>query len=185
MADVVDLRSRQPISSEGEFNAELVTDLARFSEGLVSEKDIKRRYRFDAAVWESLGDNEALFAAIEDEKVRRVRSGALKRERAQIEIVDAPPILGGIARNPNANERHRIDSIKTLDALATGGSSEAAAAGTRFEIFINIGDQTLHFDKPIAIDANPNRTDDMPQDEWLPVIAASERKDDGGGQGHI
>ena len=39
-------------------------------------------------------------------KLRRIRTGATKRERAQIEIVDGPPILGKIMRDPNANERH-------------------------------------------------------------------------------
>ena len=51
MADIVDLRSRQPISHEGEFNAELVQDLARYSEGgLVTEQEIRRRYQFDDSV---------------------------------------------------------------------------------------------------------------------------------------
>ena len=87
MGEIVDLRDRQPVSHEGEFNSELVQDLARYSEGLVSEKDIKRRYRFDAAVWEELGSNDALIAAVEDAKTQRVRSGQAKIEKAQALIV--------------------------------------------------------------------------------------------------
>ena len=110
MADVVDLRSRQPITHADEFNADLVQDLARYSEGgLVTEQEIRRRYQFDDAVWESLATNEALFAAIEDEKTRRIRSGALKRERAKALITSAPTVLGEILLDKNNSPKHRID----------------------------------------------------------------------------
>ena len=71
-------------------------------------------------------------------KLRRIRTGTTKRERAQIEIVDGPPILGKIMRDPDSNARHVIDAVKTLDTLASNGA-EAAAAGARFEITINLG----------------------------------------------
>jgi hypothetical protein len=181
MADVVDLRSRQPISHEDEFNSELVTDLARFSEGgLITEKEIRRRYRFDDAVWESLATNEALFAAIEDEKTKRVRSGALKRERSQVLITKAPDILDAIATDATASPRHRVDAIKTLDNFCANGPE--AAPADRYVIQINIGDISLEFNKSIKPDINPHHIDDTPQEERLPVIAANKRKDDGGGE---
>src|SRR6478752_6788815 len=114
---------------------------------------------------------------------RRLRTGATKRERAQIEIVDAPPILGGIMRDPNANERHRIDSIKTLDALASTGA-EAAAAGARFEITINLGaDHIEYYFKSVATD--PDDTNPNEIDAPAVVAAIATKKDDGGGQGHL
>jgi hypothetical protein len=67
----------------------------------------------------ALGESDKLVELVEACKLRRIRSGATKRERAQNEIIDAPPILGGIMRDSNANERHRIDSIKALDARNT------------------------------------------------------------------
>lgn len=175
MGDIVDLH-RQPISHEGEFNSELVTDLARFAEGLTTEKDIKRRYRFDDAVWESLGSNEALFAAIEDEKVRRVRNGALKRERAQALVTSAPGVLGEILCDPNANPRHRIDSAKELNNFAAN-TPESAPASDRYIIQINIGDDTLTFNKSIKPDSS-NHIDDT-LEEWLPAIASREEDDSG------
>ena len=180
MGEIVDLR-KPPISSEGEFNAELVQDLARFSEGLVSEKDIKRRYRFDAAVWESLADNEALIAAVSDEKTRRVRSGANKREKSQQLITKAPDILDSIATDVGASARHRVDAIKTLDAFCAN-SPTAAPAADFFQITINIGDTTLEFTKPIKPDSNPNHIDGTPQTEWLPMIEANKPEDGGSGQ---
>ena len=139
----------------------------------------------------SLGDNEALIAAVEDEKTRRVRSGALKRERAQAEVIAAPPILGKLMRSPDSNARHVIDSCKVLNDLAQPTGGENAAAGTLFQITINLtGDSDtphiLHFEKSREInvdDSDPNDIDAGPQD----VIAAiaMDKKDNGGGQGHL
>jgi hypothetical protein len=87
-------------------------------------------------------------------------------------------------RDPNANERHRIDSVRALDALASTGA-EAAAAGARFEITINLGSDTERYAKSIEI--NPNDIDPN-DDDTTNVIAAitmNKPRDDGGGQGHI
>jgi hypothetical protein len=187
MADVVDLRSRQPVSHEDEFNSQLVQDLARFAEGgLITEKEIRRRYQFDDAVWESLADNEALIAAIEDEKVRRVRSGALKRERAQALVTSAPGVLGEILLAKDANPRHRIDSCKVLNDLAANGPGDTAPAADRFQITINLGaDHILHFDKSIDITPNDDGDDDPHGWNLIAVAAKNKSGDDGSGQGHL
>ena len=87
-------------------------------------------------------------------------------------------------RDPNANPRHRVDAVKTLDALASTGA-EAAAAGARFEITINLGaDHIEHYSKSIEINADdidPNEA--TPQD--MIAAIATDKKDDGGGQGHL
>jgi hypothetical protein len=153
-----------------------VVDMARFADGLLTEKQIKKKYGFNAATWESLGSDDELVEKIEAEKLRRIRDGSTKRERAQVEIVDAAPILGGIMRDPGANERHRIDAVKTLDALAANGP-EAAPTADRFIITINLNsdgsDHVEHYDKSITINAN----DTTPQ-ELLP-FASFKGEDDG------
>ena len=55
---------------------------ARYAENILSEAAVKKKYHFDDATWESLGSNDALVEAIEAEKVRRIRNGSTKRERA-------------------------------------------------------------------------------------------------------
>jgi hypothetical protein len=179
MGDIVNLHGRSiPLEDD-----ELIENLPRFADGTLSEAAVKARHQLSNEDWAALGESDKLVELVEACKLRRIRTGATKRERAQIEIVDAPPILGGIMRDPNANERHRIDSIKTLDALASTGA-EAAAAGARFEITINLGaDHIEHYSKSIAIDpddAGPNGIDTT-------VIAATamKKRDDGNGQGHI
>ena len=87
-------------------------------------------------------------------------------------------------RDVSASPRHRVDAVKVLDGLASTGA-EAAAAGARFEITINLGaDHIEHYSKSIAIDpddTNPNSID------TTDVIAATamKKRDDGNGQGHI
>ena len=62
-------------------NLEFITDLARYAEGLFSEADVKKKYRFSDDAWERLGDDDALVEAIEAEKIRRIRNGSTARER--------------------------------------------------------------------------------------------------------
>ena len=131
MGDVVNLKPVPLVE-----NDELVADLARFADGTFSEAAVKARHHLSEEDWAAMGEDDGFVRAVEAEKLRRIRSGQTKRELAQNEIIAAPPILGGIMRNPDSNARHVVDAVKTLDALATGGG-EAAAAATRFSIVIN------------------------------------------------
>jgi hypothetical protein len=174
MGDVVTF----PISLEDD---EFIETLARFADSTLSEAAVKKKYRLSEEAWAAMGTDDKLVERVEACKLARIRCGATKRDRAQIEIIDAPPILGGIMRDPNANERHRIDSIKVLDGLATGGA-EAAAAGARFEITIVLdSDHVEHYNKSIAINADDTAPDDInsaPPD----MVAAITKKDDDSGE---
>ena len=168
---------------------ELIENLARFADGTLSEAAVKSRHHLSNEDWVALGESDKLVELVEACKLRRIRGGATKRERAQIEIIDAPPILGTIMRSPDANARRVIDSVKALDALASAGA-EAAAAGARFEITINLGaDHSEHYSKSIAIDANDTDTDTDPNElsTTTNVIAAiaAKKRDAGGGQGYF
>ena len=88
-------------------------------------------------------------------------------------------------RDPNANERHRIDLIKTLDALASTGA-EAAAAGARFEITINLGaDHIERYSKSIAIDPTDTDPNDVDTTDVIAAITMNKSKGGGDGEGHI
>jgi hypothetical protein len=173
-----------PISLDSDICRELIVDCARYSEGLLTEKEVKKKHRFDDATWERLGQDDALVEAIEAEKLRRVRSGLAKRELAQKHVVKAPDVLNTIMLDPAASPKHRIDSAKVLDQFAANGP-EAAPAADRFVITINLGSDVLHFDKSIAV--NPNDVDPFndvgatPQG-LLPMLAANKREDDGSGE---
>jgi hypothetical protein len=73
VGDVVDLHGRPaPLGDD----TELVADLARFSEGLLTEKFIRMKHHLAESVWAALGDDEKFIERIELEKVRRRASGA-------------------------------------------------------------------------------------------------------------
>jgi hypothetical protein len=171
MGDVVELHP-----ADLRDNHEFITDLARFSEGLVSEAAIKKRYYFTDEIWSKLGDDDELIRAVEDEKLRRIRSGATKRERAQQLVVRAPDVLAGILDDAAANPRHRIDSARVLDDFAANGPA-AVPAADRFQIVINLGADSdgkpviETYDKSIAIKA-----DDTPAPAAIPAIAATQKR---------
>jgi len=162
-------------------NLELIIDCCRYSGGLLSEAAVKKKYRFTDDVWTRLGEDEPFVEAIEAEKLRRVRNGSAKRELAQKHVARAADILNSIMCDERASPRHRVDSVKALDALA-GGETQAAPEQDRFRIVINLGaDQRLVFDKAIKPDA-PRTIDHAPQ-ELLPIIAAKKDSDDDGSRG--
>jgi len=160
---------------------EFIIDCARYADGLLSEQDVKNKYRFDDDTWARLGENDALVEAIEAEKTRRIRNGSTKRERAQKLVAQAPGVLGDIMLDASASPKHRIDASKTLDAFAANGP-EATAAADRFIITINLGSDVERYSKSNAIDANdvdPNDTDSAPRG----LIASTTAKKRDGGDG--
>jgi hypothetical protein len=185
MGDVIGLQDRQLIE-----NQEFVSDLARFSESLLTEKFIRRKYgKLDEASWTRLAENEELISAVEDEKIRRMRDGSTKREIAQKHIVRGPEILNSIASDVSASPRHRVDALKTLDGMAAT-TPESAPMSDRFIISIILNSdgsgsepQVLHFDKSRAID--PHDGDDTDNVPHLAAIAAKKPTENGGGQESI
>jgi hypothetical protein len=159
-------------------NHDLITDCARYAEGLLSEKDVKKKHHFDDDTWARLGEDDALIEAIEAEKVRRIRDGSTKRERAQQLVVKAPDVLGGIMMDPGASPKHRIDASKTLDAFAAG--PQAGAAESRFVIKIDLGGDVEYYSESRAID--PNDVDPNIDTTTLARIAVNKPKDGGGGE---
>jgi hypothetical protein len=155
---------------------DFIVDFARFSEGILDEKFLRRKYRFEESVWESLGSDDALVKLIEDEKLRRIRDGSSKREKAQQHIVKAPDVLNGIMLDDKASPKHRIDSAKVLDGLAANGPQGVPAAD-RFIIQIVLNGDVETYNKSRTIDAN----DVAPDDTTAPqVTIAADKQTDGG-----
>src|SRR5262249_6427592 len=118
-----------------------VQDLCRYAENLASESAIRKKWRLSEDVWEALGADDELVRAVEEEKTRRVRSGAAKSELAEAHVNRGPNVFATIMDEPRANARHRVDSIKALDSLAANGP-EAAAEQERIIIKIDLGADT-------------------------------------------
>ena len=63
---------------------ELVENLARFADGTLSEAQVKARHHLTNKDWLAMGESDRLVELVEAAKLRRIRTGATKRERAQI-----------------------------------------------------------------------------------------------------
>ena len=136
-------------------NQSFVADCCRFFEGILCEANMKRKYGFTDNVWERLGDDTALLGAVEEEKIRRVRTGQQKRERAQVFVTAAPDVMSKILLDDAQSPRHRIDAAASLDKFAANPADSMPTTSDRFIITINLGaDHVEHFNKSIAINAD-------------------------------
>src|SRR6516162_4399653 len=176
MGDVVDTRSQ---TAHLEDDHDLIENLARYSEGLLSKEAVKTKHRLADNVWRQMGKNDRLVELIEDAKLRRIRTGLAKREKSQILVTKAPDVLSGIMLDTGASPKHRIDSAKVLDQFAANGP-ENAPAGDRFIITINLGTDVSgaevveHYNKSIAI--NPDDVD--PNDAGAVAAITTTKRDD-------
>jgi len=165
-------------------NHEFIADMCRYSEGVLTEAQVKRRWQkvIDDATWSQLGEDEELITLIQAEKIRRIRSGQTAKEKAQLHVTKSPDILDAIMSDNSTPPRHRIESAKELRALAAIGP-EATSTEERFSIVINLGEdhKLIKIDKPIR----PGVIDDDEVIESAPqelLAIASKREDDNGGQ---
>ena len=124
-----------PISLDSDLGRELIVDCVRFAEGLLDERAVRKKYRFDDSAWDALGDNDELVEKIEAEKISRIRNGDSKREKAQALIVKAPDILDGIMNDPAASPRHRVDAIRTLDNFAANAPGASRSGRQIFDCY--------------------------------------------------
>jgi hypothetical protein len=139
-----------------ENDSEFIADCCRFSESILTEAQVRKKWRLPDDVYEELGRNDLLIERIEAEKLRRMRDGSTKREKSQLHIMRAPEVLSRLMDDPSVSPRHRVDAIKTLDSF-TGNTPEAVAASDRFIITINLGADengkpvVEHYSKPYKI----------------------------------
>jgi hypothetical protein len=161
-------------------NEELLVDLCRFSENLVDERFVRRKYRnvLDDDDWIHLATDDTLVEMIETRKLQRVRDGSLKREKAALHLVRGPDILDSLMTDPKQSGKTRIDAVRTLDQLADPGPSRFAAEQDQVRVIINLTADTklkdgsinpadiLVIDKPIrpdhTIDTTPAQVRSIP-----------------------
>jgi hypothetical protein len=130
-----------------------------------------------------MGSNDELVDAIEREKIHRMRNGLTAREKAQLHAVKAPDILDRIMTDDGISPRHKIEASREIRAIAATGQ-DAVPTSERFIITINLGEDRLLIDKPIAcgrLDDNGNIIDNTAPRELLPMIA-NKREDGNGGE---
>jgi hypothetical protein len=157
---------------------DFVCDLARFSEGVLTEKYIKKKYRFDDATWEALGADDALVEQIEHEKLRRCRNGQSAREKAQVHFVEAPDIYSKILKDEHTSPRARLEAGRELRVVAANNEA-GIDTGQTFVININLAGRTERYEKTI----NPKHAaiDDAGDEVPTPWGLIAAKPTDGGG----
>jgi hypothetical protein len=150
-------------------DSDFLLDMCRFSEGIYTEAAIRKKYRLEESDWVTLGEDDELVRKIEAEKIRRVRDGSCKRERAQQFVTEAPRVMNGIMLDDKASPKHKIDAAKTLDGFAANGPQGVPAAD-RFQITIVLSaDGNEHVEtydkprKPIGPTIDSDAVDTTPQ----------------------
>lgn len=176
MGDVVDIK---PIPTRDDIA--FVQDMARFSEGLTDESAIRKKYRLTESDWEKLGSDDDLVRAITDEKTRRIRDKSHMREKSQLLVTRAPDVLSGILLDDSQSARHRIDSAKVLNDFCNG-PGDTAPASDRFLIQINLGADTLTYNKRIRpLEPGEVDPDDVDTTPFIAAIAAKKTTENDGG----
>ena len=152
MGDIIILRSA-PVSLTSDVGRAFVTDLARASEGLVGDDELRDKYGLGIEAWRNSTKDRTLVRAVQAERDRRVLNGTAVREAAAKHFVKAPRILDQIMTDQYANPRHQIEAIRELRQTAAGDSSECQPETERFIIHIDLsagGGPIETYDKSLA-----------------------------------
>jgi hypothetical protein len=164
MSDVIELNPLE--------NQELICDLARFQESLLTERQLRRKHKqYQEADWQRFGGDESLVSAVELESLRRVRSGESKKEKAALHVVKGVDVLGEIAMDASQSARHRVDAVKALDSMSGSGPDAASQDSSRFVISIHLGADTETYSKQIEVGV-----ENKPPDDNVVVIPAKKTK---------
>jgi hypothetical protein len=136
-----------------------VADCCRHTEGLLSDNDLKTKWKLSEEDWVGLATNSLLLDAIKTERERRVFNGVAAREGAQRHFTKAFSVLRDILTDERVPPRHRIEAARELRQAAGNGPDAASMAGERVVIQINLGTETLRFEETIR-SLEPSRSDD-------------------------
>jgi hypothetical protein len=149
--DILVLNSK-PVELSSPEGCAFVRDAVRAAEGLITDSDLRKKYKIPAKNLKEMTKNPALITAIRDERERRMRNGTAARESASRHFVRAPNIMGAIMDDAQANPRHRIEAAREIRATAIGGDDAESAHDTeRFMITINLGADTEKFEKEVVL----------------------------------
>jgi hypothetical protein len=137
-----------PLASD--IGGAFISDASRNKERLLSDQRIIEKYGISMDAWTEIAKNPAFRLAVAAEFERRIQNGDAAREAAAKLFAEAPEILGKILRSEQASPKHRIDAARELRATAQPGAERTDDTGGRFLISINLGNDKILIDKPIA-----------------------------------
>jgi hypothetical protein len=156
----------QSVRRTSDIGVGFVDDCCRFIENVISEAQIKAKYKLSDADWERLAENEPLQQSVARREERRVFTGDAPREKAQYLFLAAPDVLSNLLNNTLAPARSRIDAAKELRQVALGGPEATLATSEQFIIKIDLSaapdggeviEKVVEINKPLAIEPGHNK----------------------------
>ncbi len=141
----------ETISLDTEIGRAFISDCARFTEGVLAETDVKRKWGLSDEAWQGLEQNAAVLEAVKRERERRVMDGVAAAEAARWQFVKAPSVLGVILSSDEVSPRHRIEAARELRAIASADGGADRQSGEKFTVVINLGadeKRTYHLHRP-------------------------------------
>jgi hypothetical protein len=142
------------VALDSDIGRTFVVDVTRAAEGILTDADLCEIYEVSMEELGKLLKSKIFANAVRSERDRRVRSGTAAKEAASKYFIKSPKILDEIQSDETANARHKIESIRELRQIAAPENAGGTGQSDRFVITINIGDESLTYNKSIAIDPN-------------------------------
>jgi hypothetical protein len=105
-------------------DSELIEDLARYAENVLSEKEVRKRHRLTEKDWVALAEDDDFVRKVDDRRTRRIRDGSCKRELAQKHVTWPGDIVVDHLRSRNARQaqdRQYQGARPACDAAGTSG----------------------------------------------------------------
>ena len=113
---------------------ELIENLARFADGTLTEAAVKARHHLSNEDWAALGESDRLVELVEACKTPADTQRRHQRERAQIEIVDGPPISAKSCETPTAT--NGTGSIQSRHSMRLPAPAPKPAIGDVFFLLV-------------------------------------------------
>jgi len=150
-----------------------VSDCVRAGENLISDAELAEIWEVSHEQLRTLATNKFFARAVRAESERRIRSGLAAKEAASKYFIKSPKILDDIQSDETSHHRSKVEAIRELRQIAAPENAGGPTQSDRFIITINIGDESLHFNKSRAIDAGipeePKLVDKRPKTPKLIV----------------
>jgi hypothetical protein len=147
------LRS-EVVALDSDIGRQFISHCARYTEGLISEAEMKCKWGLSDEAWRGLEHNAALLEAVRREHDRRLADHGATAEVAQRQFAKAPAVLGGILTNEDVSPRHRIEAARELRAIVAADRADSAQQGKPVTITINLGADAkyIYRMRPVVLD---------------------------------
>jgi hypothetical protein len=163
----------EKITFDSDTGRALIDDSARYTEGLLTDEDLRGVWRMSRSELVALKNDAQLIEAVRNAMCRRAQDGSAAREAARKAFLKAPRILEQILDDPLTPVRGKIEASRELRAAADFPSNQTSSSGEIFSIVIDLGAagaETLRYSGQL----HPNQSRNSNTIDALPFAPSTE-----------